>query len=206
MAAPVDPAVRARLLAELVARRAAGQSFEAIAAAPGFPSRPTLRKWLRQTPGLQPPPIRARPVRWSQALADEICDRFEIHSLREICDQPGMPDRKTLDQWRRRHPGFAARLEAVRVEAGQPRTGRRSTYCELVADDIMDAVLAKGSVGAACRGPDHPPARTVRDWARARPDFARGLQIAYDMAFEARHAARLEAIRAWLATARNRDR
>ena len=53
-------------------------------------------------------------MRWSQALADEICSLFEAHSLREICEQPGMPDRKTLHTWRRTRPAFAASLDAVR--------------------------------------------------------------------------------------------
>lgn len=195
MATAYAPDHRARLLAELVARRAAGETFSAIAATPGWPSRPTLRKWLRQSPELKVRALRRPPVRWSMAVALEICDRFGIYSLREICGQEDMPDRKTLHQWRRRHPWFDARLEAIRQAARQPPTGRRSTYCELIADDIVQEVFAKGSIGGACKGPDFPPARTVRDWAAAHPDFARRLQMAYDMAYEHRMLPRIE--RAW---------
>jgi len=208
MAQPVPAAERDRILAELLVRRAAGETFAAIAALPGFPSRPTLRKWLRRRPDLDVPPLRRPSVRWSQALADEICDLFEVLSLRAICEQPGMPDRKTLQNWRYAHPAFAARLEAVRLAARQPRTGRRSTYCELVADDIVDAVFEAGSIAAACRGPDFPPPRTVWDWVHAHPEFARQISIAYEMARERRLAPLLDDMPQWLADAlaRNRER
>lgn len=198
MAAAYPPAERARLLAALVQRRAAGESFDAISATPGWPSRPTLRKWLRRAPGLAIPAIRQAPVRWSPALADEICERFHTQSLREICEDPAMPDRKTLHQWRRKHPAFAARLEAVRLEARQPRTGRRSTYCGLIAEDIADAVFDAGTIGAACRADHMPPRRTVDDWTRAHPDFARIIGIAMDMARERRMSPMIAAVRAWL--------
>ncbi|WP_293681466.1 hypothetical protein [uncultured Phenylobacterium sp.] len=193
------PAERRRLLAALLERRAAGESFDAICATPGWPSRPTIRKWLRRAPDLRVPRLRRPSVRWSPRIADEICERFHVQSLREICEDPAMPDRTTLAQWRRKRPAFAARLEAVRAEARQPRTGRRSTYCDLIADDVADAVFEAGSIGAACRGPDHPPARTVRDWARAHPDFGRTIGIAMDMAREIRHGPLIAAVDAWLA-------
>ncbi len=199
MAKGFTPAERAGLLALLLERRAAGESFDAICATPGWPSRPTLRKWLRRAPDLTVPRLRRPPVRWSPQVADEICERFHVQSLREICEDPAMPDRKSIDQWRRKHPAFAARLEAVRREAGQPRTGRRSTYCDLIADDVAEAVLEAGSIGAGCRSGDHPPARTVRDWANAHPDFARAIGIAMDMARERRALPLLQAVDAWLA-------
>ncbi len=198
MADAYPSAERARLLAELHVRRAAGESFDAIAATPGWPSRPTLRKWLRRAGGPPPPALRRPSVRRSPSLADEICERFHVQSLRELCAEPGMPDRKTLHQWRRKHPDFAARLDAVRVEARQPRTGRRSTYCDLIADDVADAVFEAGTIGAACRADDMPPARTVGDWTRAHPDFARHIRIAMEMAHERRWAPMYEAVRTWL--------
>lgn len=192
------PAQRAALLEQLLARRAAGETFKAIAATPGWPSRPTLRKWLRNRPDLDVPPLRARPVHWSEAIADEICLRAEDQSLREICEDPAMPDRKTLYTWTFTHRDFARRLLAVRVRGGQPWTGRRSTYHPLYADDVVEAVFETGSIHAACQDPDQPPARTVRDWARAHPEFARQLDIAYEMARERRIGPLLEAAEARL--------
>jgi transposase-like protein len=206
MAQPVPAAERDRILAELLVRRAAGETFAAIAALPGFPSRPTLRKWLRRRPDLHVPPLRRPSVRWSQALADEICDLFEVLSLREICEQPGMPDRKTLHAWRHIHPAFAVRLEAIRCATRQPPTGRRSTYCELVADDIVDAVFEAGSIAAACRGPDFPAPRTVWDWVHAHPEFARQIAIAYEMAKARRLAPLLDDMPQWLLDIRTRAR
>lgn len=198
------PAQRETFLAQLLRRRAAGETFAAIAATPGWPSRPTLRKWLRRRPDLDVPPLRARPTHWSQAVADEICERFHVESLRQICEDPAMPDRKSVYAWARARPDFAFRLLMVRLEARQPRTGRRSTYCDLIADDVVDAIFEAGSIAAACRSPDHPPARTVRDWAQAHPEFRRQIEIAYQMAhdrtLDARWAiadARLERRIAW---------
>lgn len=198
------PDQREALLAQLLQRRAAGETFAAIAATPGWPSRPTLRKWLRRRPDLDVPPLRARPVRWSQAIADEICERFHVESLRQICEDPAMPDRKSVYAWTRTRPAFARRLRDVRRETRQPWVGRRSTYCELIADDVVDAIFEAGSIAAACQGPDYPPARTVRDWVQAYPEFRRQVEIAYEMARErtldARWAAaeaRLERRIAW---------
>lgn len=197
-AATYTPADRARLLSQLAELRRAGWSFDRICAQPGWPSRPTLRKWLRRAPDISAPPLRRPSVRWSEAVADEICDRFYCESLREICEDEGMPDRKTLHKWQRARPDFAARLEAVRIEAGQPRRGRRSTYSYLVGEDVSDAVFETGTIAAACRLPGMPPARTVRDWVRAQPEFARWIEIAMETAEEVRLGPLLDAVRAWL--------
>lgn len=84
------------------------------------------------------------------------------------------------------------------MRGGQPWTGRRSTYHPLYADDVVEAVFETGSIHAACQDPDQPPARTVRDWARAHPEFARQLDIAYEMARERRIGPLLEAAEARL--------
>ena len=193
MAAPIPPDQRARILAELVARRAAGESFEAICATPGFPSRPTIRKWLRRTPGLDVPRLRRPSVRWSPALALRIVLTFGDVSLRGICERPGMPDRTTLAAWRRKQPDFDELLQLVRRAAGQPATGARSTFCPIDAEAVLDAVFETGSIAAACRRTDLPSAYTVRAWARTHPDFALGLHIAYEMAYDRRTDVLLQA-------------
>ena len=85
MSAGNAPAERRRLLVELVARRQAGETFSAICATPGWPSRPTVRKWLRRAPKRRAaaiPALRAPPVRWSPAVAAEVCAWIALKPLR----------------------------------------------------------------------------------------------------------------------------
>jgi len=178
MADPFDPHLRAAMLAQLAELRLAGLSFDRICALPGWPSRPTLRKWLRQGAGPEPPALRRGPVRWSRPLANHICRRIlGGESLREICRDPAMPDRKTLDLWRRTRPRFAARLADARIRSGHARTGRHTTYCPVVMQQIFDHLAAGGTLAGICAAPGMPAPRTVRDWARADPDVARTLDL-----------------------------
>jgi hypothetical protein len=44
--------------------------------------------------------VRAQPVRFSQELADRICDRLaDGETLRAICRDAGMPDERTVRRW-----------------------------------------------------------------------------------------------------------
>lgn len=188
MPAGVSPAERHRLLSELIARRHAGETFKAICATPGWPSRPTLRKWLRRGTTRRAaalPTLRARTVCWSPAVSDEFCGWIALgRSMRDVCGERGMPDRKTVDTWRRRFPVFAADLRAARAEGGRARNGRHSTWCPVLADDIFMALCEGQTLKAICAQPGYPAPRTVRDWAEARPDFARTLNLAREIAWE----------------------
>lgn len=182
MARPVPAAERDRILAELLDRRARGETFRAIAATPGFPSRPTLREWLRRRPDLDVPRLRRAPAHWSAALSRAICRRIaEGESLRALCRDPAMPDRKTLLAWARARPGFAARLADARGRSGAPRTGRASRFVldrSLVVTQIFWRFCYGATWDEACAAPGFPNPRTVRAWMQADPDIARQLDTA----------------------------
>lgn len=62
----------------------------------------------------------ARPSKYSQALADDICEQLaDGKSLREICQQKGMPDRKTVERWIDADSGFAAKCARAREEQAE---------------------------------------------------------------------------------------
>ena len=55
-----------------------------------------------------------RPTLYTVDLAEEICDQIaDGHSLRQICDQPGYPDRRTVLRWLGNNPDFVARANAA---------------------------------------------------------------------------------------------
>lgn len=57
----------------------------------------------------------ARPSNYNQQMAQEICDRLvDGDSLREICRDPAMPDKKTVLRWVLRFPEFAAQYASAR--------------------------------------------------------------------------------------------
>jgi len=200
MAAPVDPETRARLLADLIHRRRAGESFEAICATPGWPSRRTLRKWLRQE-GLAEavPALRRRPVRWSRRLANLICQRLACgEGLRELCRDPAMPDRKTLAQWQARRPAFADRMWVARFDGGSLQAGRKTRRTPALLDEIYLRLCQEGVLKHVCAEPGMPNARTVRDWARQSPRFAAALALARQIHHEACADALVGDLRAYL--------
>ncbi len=62
----------------------------------------------------------ARPSKYSQKLADDICEQLaEGKSLREICQAKGMPDRKTVERWIDADAGFAAKCARAREEQAE---------------------------------------------------------------------------------------
>ena len=58
-----------------------------------------------------------RPSIYTEELADEICDKLtDGLSLRQICDQAGMPDRRTVIRWQASNEGFATKCARAREE------------------------------------------------------------------------------------------
>lgn len=57
----------------------------------------------------------SRPSKFTPELAAEICDRIaEGESLRAICREDGMPDRRTVLRWLDKDSAFAARCAKAR--------------------------------------------------------------------------------------------
>ncbi|MET0273588.1 MAG: hypothetical protein ABW360_11415, partial [Phenylobacterium sp.] len=58
----------------------------------------------------------------------------------------------------------------------------RVTYAAELGEDIRLRVAAGESLMAVCRGPGMPHRTTVREWAKAQPDFGEGLLAAMRLA------------------------
>ncbi|WP_192798260.1 terminase small subunit protein [Brucella intermedia] len=69
-----------------------------------------------------------RPTKFSQALADAICERIaDGDSLRTICDEEGFPARSTVFKWLSENKGFSDQYAHAREEQ---------------ADSLFDEILS----------------------------------------------------------------
>lgn len=60
-----------------------------------------------------------RPSTYSEKTVEEICDRIaDGESLRRICEDKTMPDRRTVLRWLDVHPAFAAKYARAREAQG----------------------------------------------------------------------------------------
>lgn len=144
----------------------------------------------------QPPPPGIYASKYTPELGALICARMAAgESLQAICrDDPSMPTEKTVWNWRRAHPAFAARIGQVilarRAEARRlhalratlkratvSKTGRRawnrgrSCYSEALAAAVLDPLLFGEPLYKVCRRKGMPSLGTVYTWLRTRPDF-----------------------------------
>ncbi len=73
-----------------------------------------------------------RPSSYTEEIADTICERLmEGRSLRSICDDEDMPDRRTVVRWQVQHEDFATRCARA-----------RELQADLMDDMILDAANA----------------------------------------------------------------
>jgi hypothetical protein len=156
----------------------------------------------------QPPPPAIYAAKYRPWLGALICARMAAgESLRAICrSDPAMPTEKTVWNWRRAHPAFAARIGRVilarRAQArrGQAdliaarqatvsKTGRRawnrgrSCYSPALAEAVCDRLLFGEPLYKVCREPGMPSLGTVYGWLRTRPDFLERYRSAKATAF-----------------------
>ncbi len=71
-----------------------------------------------------------RPTKYSQALADKICEQVSISSigLRKMCTMfPEFPTHESVLLWRRKYPEFSAQYREAKLQ-----------QAELFAEDIID--------------------------------------------------------------------
>ena len=99
---------------------------------------------------------RGRPSTYSESIARALCDRIaDGESLRAVCEDPAMPDRHTVRDWRDTRPDFDAQYARAREQR---------------ADDIFDGLDAIES--AVLAGELDPNAARVvadiRRWRLAR--------------------------------------
>lgn len=69
-----------------------------------------------------------RPSTFSQAVADDICERIALgNSLRSICREDDMPAMSTVFKWLSQQPSFAEQY-----------THAREAQADAIVDDILD--------------------------------------------------------------------
>jgi hypothetical protein len=156
----------------------------------------------------QPAPAGLYASKYTPDLGALICARLAAgESLRSICrSDTSMPTEKTVWNWARSHPEFAAlRVRALLYARAQTRgrharaasakrsrrskTGRvawnrgQSVY----GPELSEAVCARLCVGEplykVCRLPGMPSLGTVYTWLRTRPDFLEAYRNAKRVAF-----------------------
>jgi transposase-like protein len=125
---------------------------------------------------------------YSEALGAAICARVAGgESMSAICEEAGMPDRHTLNNWARAHPAFAAALKAARLRArtearladraalaareARDRRGRPSTYNLAVAQVICERLANGETLTAIGRDPTMPGFGTILGWVKRHPEF-----------------------------------
>ncbi|MGH8503512.1 MAG: hypothetical protein ACREVE_13770 [Gammaproteobacteria bacterium] len=80
-----------------------------------------------------------RPSKFTQALADEICNRLiDGESLRAICKLKGMPGMSTVMEWCEKHDDFRSRYARA-----------REAQAEVMDDEIMKIGLSTTTKNAA---------------------------------------------------------
>ena len=70
---------------------------------------------LREIDGRKAQRVARAPVRYTQEIAEAICDRIaDGESLREVCRSPGMPDKVTVLRWLNAHEDFRTHYARAR--------------------------------------------------------------------------------------------
>jgi hypothetical protein len=128
----------------------------------------------------------APPVRFSAALADELCARVAAgESQLAICAAPGMPCRSTLWAWTKAHPEFGEAFWRARVAGGVGQAnGPACGYNEAAAAEIFARLCEGESLVSVCADPAMPAMSTVHAWRRRRPAFDDAIRLAREVQAE----------------------
>ena len=125
----------------------------------------------------EPGPARAY-VTYSRALGRRICQRVAAgETLRAICAEPDMPSTAAVRRWAQHNDDFAEvyrRARAAASQWGHPN----STFCPLVAQEIVTRVSEGESLSAIAEDPAMPSMGTIFYWRRTKPEFAEDLRTA----------------------------
>ena len=102
--------------------------------------------------------VMGRPTKYSPELAAKICDQVAAGGmLTKICEQEGMPARKTVYEWQRADPDFRAAYARAREQWCEhyeeivlelafneaPEPPKQLAYLPSVADEIDQAIVAR---------------------------------------------------------------
>ncbi|MBI1198745.1 MAG: hypothetical protein GC203_12870 [Phenylobacterium sp.] len=205
------PADRARFAEPLFHRLAAGESLDDIAATPGWPSRPTLRKWAREDPDFRARISGGQSVRRTRVrfpFRKAVAEAFLLRVRRgepviDLIRDPAMPQRRELTAWKRADPLFAAEFEQAKAafDADRRRYGwsarghRRSRwpYDEALADRVLTAVRLGLTLPELVRDRAMPTKAALLRWRRDQPVFDAALRSAMREGHRQRGRARTDA-------------
>ncbi len=138
--------------------------------------------------------MRGRHTSYTPALAAEICARVaQGETLASLADQPGMPGKRTMYNWRDRVPAFrAAYAEACASRPrrrqrrwadspGPPGEPRPPGHPPSITPDVADRIMDRISHGAGWRdlAADRslPAPQTILNRIRADAEFRRRYQV-----------------------------
>jgi len=130
--------------------------------------------------GGRAPARRREYVRYSEAVADQLCARLEAgEMLYRICREPGMPTPEAVDKWIKQKPKFAERLKAARRAGGRPDGARGPgfTYCREVADEVFMRLCEGESLTKIGADPTMPSLSTIFYWRRRIAEFEDAVQL-----------------------------
>lgn len=173
-------------------------------------SRPRAVRTLAR----QPHPAGIYASSYDPEVAAGICARLAAgESLRAICRaDPSMPTEKTVWNWARAHPDFAAAKDmavswarsraraahSARLEArearwwdralsspdGRSRVRRPSGYSPARVAPILERVRVGEPLYLVCREAEAPSLGTIYNWLRAHPEFQAAYARAKEAAFD----------------------
>lgn len=183
--------IREHLKAEIVARVWAGEELTALCREAGMPSHPSLARWRRADwrfgLALMEAMKRGREVRrfaFDEEKAAEVLRRLRAgETIGTITNARGATvDRPVYLRWMGTQASFQAEVKRVsdqnrKLSIDATRPGRWA-FDAVLADRLVAAVAAGGTMGAL-RGRDGFPCAKVLDrWRRAQPEFDQALRTA----------------------------
>lgn len=90
-----------------------------------------------------------RPSIYSEELVDAICDRLrEGESMRQICRDESMPDRRTVERWMAADAAFAAKCARAREDQGDLMDDRILSVADRTERGELDPQAAKVVISA----------------------------------------------------------
>jgi hypothetical protein len=157
----------------------AGQPLRRICRDDGMPCYDTIMSWVHaDRAGFAARYRQARaighgspgPVRYTREIADRFLgEPMGGRMTVEICDDPGMPDRATINRWVTADlDSFGTRYRSARDMVKLRRA--EVPYSEEIADRILDGLMEGKLQSEVCSGPDMPCIRSLQNWVKEDRD------------------------------------
>lgn len=143
------------------------------------------------------------------ATVQAVCRRIEAgENLTEVCRDPRMPPRSTLDSWLAANEELRAMVEAAKAEAARTFPAQRDyhRWSPKLAAEVLARIEDGRGLREVCAEPDMPVHSTVTRWLNEREDYAQAYRQARvaqaDRLFDLAWRIALEAREDEVATAR----